>query len=169
MPIVKESRIGALAPEHSFMINPYPDWRGADCPVCRFPNSACEVPLLFQVAPAHFVVLNYACQYCPRCDLLLAHKHEIEHFLRELFTRFEPETIGNDYRVVGLVEKQAWREGLNEPKSVEEILARTHDFKRCWKEFRMTQGGWFPGEQRPRARKPPPSREWVRKRGLGAT
>jgi hypothetical protein len=121
-----------------------------------------KVPLLIHIAPSYFVALNYTCRYCHKCDLLLAHKHEIEHLLHELFSHVAPQVVGNDYLIVGSVEARAWRGNLNHPKKPAEILPHTHDFKCHYAELRFTMGGWFlEGQQAPMA-KPPMSQEWVK-------
>jgi hypothetical protein len=38
--------------------------------------------------------------------LLIAHKHEIEHYLTGLFIQQAPDVIGNEYLAVGTVEKK---------------------------------------------------------------
>jgi len=48
----------------------------------------------------HLIALNYTCRYCKSCDLLIAHKHEIEHLLTNLFSQIEPETVGNEYLII---------------------------------------------------------------------
>lgn len=56
-----------------------------------------------------------------------------------MFVQYDPSVIGNDYLIVGTVEKTAWREGLSQPKSVTDMLPQTHDFK-SYQEMRMTMG-----------------------------
>jgi hypothetical protein len=58
------------------------------------------------------------------CDLLLAHKHELEHLLTELFRQADPSVIGNNYLIIGTVEKSSWREGLAQP-SCNEVRLNT--------------------------------------------
>ena len=65
----------------------------------------------------HSIALNYTCRYCPKCDLLIVHKHDLEHLLTEMFRQYDPEAIGNEYLIIGTVEKSAWREGLHHPKA----------------------------------------------------
>jgi hypothetical protein len=38
--------------------------------------------------------------------MLIGHRHEIEHYLTELFLKIDPVVIGNDYLVFGTVEKK---------------------------------------------------------------
>ena len=75
------------------------------------------------------VILNKACRFCPSCDLLIAHQDEIEGHLALLFAEIAPQVIGNDYLVVGTVERKDWRRGLAEPLNNEELIQSLHDFK----------------------------------------
>lgn len=40
------------------------------------------------------VARNYTCRYCRHCDMLIAHKHEIEHLLCGLFLELDPGAMG---------------------------------------------------------------------------
>ena len=93
--------------------------------------------------------------------MLIGNKDELEHLLTTMFAQYDPSVIGNDYLIVGTVEKKAWRGGLTQPKSVADMLTHTHDFK-SYQEIRMTKGGWFHIDQEPPVMPPPPSTEWVK-------
>ena len=162
MPTLKESRFGELAPQYGFVMNPYPNFRASSRPGCNHPNAQRKVPLLIHIDPRHLIALNYTCRYCPRCDLLLAHKHELEHILHDLFSQLDPQAIGNEYLVIGTVEKKAWRKGLKHPQPPAEILPHTHDFRSVYPDLRVTQGGWFPRDVTPPVAQPPESQEWVK-------
>lgn len=157
-----EALFGALPPKYDFVFNPYPDDRVSRCPFCEARTGQRKLPLVIYVDPGHFVALNYTCRYCAHCDLLIAHKHEVEHLLTQMFLKYAPALIGNDYFVIGTMEKQAWREGMKQPKSVEEARAHMHDFRTYYKELRVTQPGWYPAHEEPPVREPPPSQEWTK-------
>jgi hypothetical protein len=55
------------------------------------------------------VVLNYTCRYCPTDDLLIAHQNAIEDLLARLFTHQAPNVIGNDYLVLGTIDRKSTR------------------------------------------------------------
>ena len=129
--------------------------------MCNVKSGQRKVPLLIHIAPIHLVALNYTCRFCANCDLLVAHKAEVEHLLHDLLMHVDPAAIGNDYMVLGTVEKGAWREGLTRPKSPAEIFPHVHDFKRQYSELRLTQGGWYPRDKEPPIMEPPESQEWV--------
>jgi len=150
-----------LPPRYNFILNPYPI-RVARCPVCEGRSGQRKLPLLVHVDPHHLVALNYTCRFCRNCDLLIAHKLEVEGYLRDIFTHREPAAIGNEYLVIGTVEKHAWRESLTHQKTPAETFPFVHDFKRHCGELRMTQGGWRPRDQEPPVWEPPKSDVWVK-------
>ncbi|MEA3349937.1 MAG: hypothetical protein U9Q82_04885 [Chloroflexota bacterium] len=101
-------------------------------------------------------------RYCQQCDLLVAHKHEIEHLLYNLFSQYEPKAIGNDYLIIGTMEKKCWREGLKKPKDIAEMLPHASGFKSHYQELRLSQPGWYPKDQEPAIMEPHPHQEWVK-------
>jgi len=110
----------------------------------------------------HLIALNYTCRYCKSCDLLIAHKHEVEHLLTNLFSQTEPEIVGNEYLIIGTVEKKSWREGLQRTRSVGEMLPHASDFAIFHQELRITNPGWYKTSQDAPVMEPPPSQEWVK-------
>ncbi len=110
----KRLQFGGLPPRYSFVFNPYPDMRISSCPYCAKKTGQRKIPLLIHIKPLHLIALNYTCRYCAECDLLIAHRHEVEHLLTALFRKYDPAAVGNDYLVTGTVEKKAWREGLQQ-------------------------------------------------------
>jgi hypothetical protein len=159
---IKKPEFGELPPQYSFVLNPYPDMRISRCPFCEHKTGQRKIPLLIHVASRHLIALNYTCRYCQACDLLIAHKHEIEHLLTELFSQRNPEAIGNEYLIMGTVEKAAWRKGLQQPKAIADILPYTRSFAEYYKELRVTRPGWYKAEQKPPMMEPPLSQEWVK-------
>lgn len=155
-------QFGYLPPKYNLSLNPYPEFRFSRCPYCQKNTGQRKLPLLIHVDPKNLIALNYTHRYCSRCDMLIAHKHEIEHHLTELFLRIDPEAVGNDYLIFGTVKKKAWRENFNDPKAFHEMRQHLHDFKR-YQNIQMTMAGWFRKGQEPPAMEPPPSHEWVKK------
>ncbi len=155
----ERKHFGQLAPEYSFSLNPYPDLKFSKCPICESKTGQRKLPLLIHVDPMNLISLNYTNRYCSHCDLLIGHKHEIEHHLTLLFSQRMPQDVGNNYLIIGTVEKKAWRTGLKQAQSVDEIRQNLHDFKN-YEELRMTMGGWFHKDQAPPVMTPPLSTEW---------
>ena len=158
----KKPHFGELPPQYSIILNPYPDMRVSRCPFGEHKTGQRKIPLLIHIEPMHLIALHYTCRYCPTCDLLIVHKHEIEHLLTGLFSQADPEVIGNDYLIIGTVEKTTWREGLQRPKTIAEMLPHASDFAKYYQELRVTLPGWYKADQKPPVMEPPPSREWVK-------
>ncbi len=152
----EESHLGKLPPQYRFVLNPHAETRVGHCPMCEEKMHQRKVPLFIHVDPFNPVVLGYTCRYCPTCDLLIAHQDEIEHLLAGLFAERDPSVIGNDYLVLGTVERAAWREGMKQPKGIDDMLAHLHDFKEVLTlEYRPA--GWYPADD-PEGREEPPEK-----------
>jgi len=158
----KIPQFGGLTPKYNFVLNPYPDLRVSRCPFCEKKTGQRKIPLLIHVNPRYLIALNYTCRYCQTCDLLVAHKQAIEHLLAEMFYEYDSEAVGNEYLIIGTVEKTAWREGLHQPKAVAEMLPYASDFAEYYEELRVSRPGWYPTDQEPPTIEPPSSQEWVK-------
>ena len=157
LPAARKARFGGLPPKYNFVLNPYPQQRLTRCPFCDEKNGQRKLPLLIHVDPLHLIALNYTCRFCRHCDLLIGRKHEIENLLHLMFERYDPAVIGNDYLILGTVEKKAWREGMKQTKAIAELLPHASDFVVYYEELRMKQLGWYRSDQEPPIMKPPPS------------
>jgi hypothetical protein len=122
-------RLGKQPPRHRYFQNPYPDARFTVCPRCSGKTRQRKFPLVVHVDPQNLVMLNKVCRYCPACDLLIAHQDQIEAMLAALFTRQNPDAIGNDYLVLGTVERADWRRGTTTSLSIQDVLHQLHDFE----------------------------------------
>ena len=161
---VKRRQLGGLPPKYSFMVNPYPEERVSRCPLCDLKTGQRKIPILIHVNPHHLIALNYTCRFCRDCDLLIAHKHEIEHYLTALSSQKDSDTIGNDYMAMGTVEKNAWKEGLKQQQVINDFLPHTSDFATYYQELQLTRAGYYQADQKPPIAVPPPSQEWVKKK-----
>jgi hypothetical protein len=142
----KSTRLGKLPPLYRFILNPYTDVRFTRCPSCEQKMRQRKVPLFIHVDPFHPMVLGYTCRYCPDCDLLIAHQDQIEALMGNLFAEHDPEITGNDYLVIGTVERKAWREGMKQPKGIDDMLAHLHDFKEVLT-VEYQPAGWYPTDE----------------------
>ncbi|MEW6405009.1 MAG: hypothetical protein AB1649_24700 [Chloroflexota bacterium] len=148
-------QLGKLPPLYLFILNPYDDVRFSTCPECSQHTLLRKVPLIVHVDPIHPVILNKHCRYCPVCDLLIVHQDELEHLLVLTFEQRAPEVIGNDYLVLGTVDKATWRKQKKEPIPMGQLPELLHDFKEVLK-LQYVPGGWYPGDQPPAPREAPP-------------
>ncbi len=158
---IAREQFGLLPPKYNFSLNPYPEFRCSTCPDCGSKTGQRKLPLLIHVDPKVFIALNYTTRYCRFCDMLIGHKHEIEHYLTETLSKSNGSLIGNNYLVFGTVEKKEWRENMSNQKPSNEMRHHIHDFK-SYQTIRMTMGGWFIKGQTPPVIEPPPSIEWVK-------
>jgi len=152
-------RFGRLEPCYRMALNPYPDLRISRCPSCQGKTGQRKLPLLIHVDPLNLIALNYTCRYCPGCELLVVHQHEIEGHLTQLFSQRDPAIIGNRYLIIGTVDRTAWRESMKHPMSPEQTRAQTHDFLRATT-IETSVGNWFPRGMEPPLRPPVPSDRW---------
>jgi hypothetical protein len=127
-----KQRIGNLPPQYTFILNPYAGHRFTRCPNCERQMKQRKLPLFIHVDPANPVALNYTCRYCPHCDLLIAHQDEIETLLAQLFAQYNPSLIGNDYLVLGTLERRAWQASFKEVQTI-----------------RVQPAGWYPNDVDP--------------------
>jgi hypothetical protein len=88
-----------------------------------------KLPLVIHIEPRNLMTLNKTCRYCPGCDLLIAHQDEIEAFLAAFFAQQKPEVVGNDYLILGTVDRADWKRGAQEPVAPHEMLEHAYIFK----------------------------------------
>jgi hypothetical protein len=144
--MTEKNRIGKLEPRYRFALNPYTDTRFTRCPNCDEKTRVRKLPLFIHIDPMHPIVLNKTCRYCPDCDILIVHQDELEQLLAALLEETAPEVVGNDYLVLGTVERKAWREGVKQPKGIPEMLEHLHEFKEVLTiEYRPA--GWYPADR----------------------
>lgn len=121
--------LGKQPPRYSFFLNPYRDVRFTRCPRCNAKTRMQKTPLIIHVDPLNPVALNKTCRYCKGCDLLIVHQDELEDQLVHLFTGLKPEVVGNDYLVLGTIDRSTWRQSIRTPLTIQEMLDALHVFR----------------------------------------
>lgn len=121
--------LGKQSPLYRFFLNPYHDIRFTLCPQCRSKTRLRKFPLVIHVDPMHTLILGKTCRYCTNCDLLIVHQDQLEEQLAAYFSATNPEIVGNDYLVMGTLDKSEWKQGMQDPLSMQEMLEHLHDFK----------------------------------------
>lgn len=141
--------IKAKKPEkrYRFFLNPYDDMRFTSCPKCDAKTRQRKLPLALFIEPGTFFILNKTCRYCPGCDLLIAHRNDLGSLLAAMCAEHAPGIIGNDYDVIGTVDRADWREGFNSPEGDvrKPLLEILHEFKRMLS-FTVEPARWAPAE-----------------------
>jgi hypothetical protein len=140
-----EPRLGKLPPKYHFILNPHRETRVHTCPNCDKKMHQRKLPLFVHVDPLIPIILGYTCRYCPDCDLLVAHQDEIENLLTQILSDIAPDAVGNDYIVLGTVERDFWRQGMKTPNSVAELPDHLHDFIEVWT-LKFRPAGWYPDD-----------------------
>lgn len=136
----KAPQFGQLPPQFDFFLNPYIDARFTRCPKCDDKTKQRKLPLFIHVFPMQPVALNKTCRYCPSCDLLIAHKDQLEQLIAAICTQFNSDATADNYFVVGTIDRKNWAEG-KKFGSIDELRAVVHDFKR-YLEFKPAVYTW---------------------------
>jgi hypothetical protein len=136
--------VGKLKPRYSFLVNPHVDVRLSKCPRCERPTHLRKFARFVHVEGWGPLVLGKTCRYCTPCELIMAHQHELEAELAQSPARLALRPGGDDYLVVGTVERKVWLKGLEgSGTAMAEILEHTADFKKYF-DLHYEPGGWFP-------------------------
>ena len=88
-----------------------------------------KLPLVIHIDPMYPLSLNKTCRYCPDCDLLIAHQNDIEELLTAMLTVHKPEIVGNEYLVIGTMDRSDWKRGVQNQLPLQDLLEVLHDFK----------------------------------------
>ncbi|HEY4931869.1 MAG TPA: hypothetical protein VII23_09880 [Terriglobales bacterium] len=136
--------IGELHPRYSFILNPHAELRLSKCPKCQQPTHLRKFALFIHVDGWGSIALGKTYRYCSRCELIMVHRDELEEQLAHSLTQIASEAIGNEYVVLGTIEKKTWQEGLRgKGKRPAAMLQHVAEFKNVY-EPKYEPGGWYP-------------------------
>ncbi len=152
-------RIGKLEPEFSFFLNPHLDYRFTNCPICEQRMTTRKKPLFIHIEPAASIVLNMTARFCPTCELLILHRDKLEQLLVAACSERFPEIIGNDYLVLGTLERSHWRQVIA-GSTIQEALEYLHDFRRVLT-FEPQYHTWVPDPKLRKTRHEPPAENHI--------
>ncbi len=138
---VKKSRMGALPPRYSFVLNPHADLRFTRCPKCEGHTRIRKLPLVIHVDDAGLLVVGKTCRLCVACEILIAHEADVGRLIAAL--TLGAEKGQPEYLVLGTVEPHVWRRGLHGSVSIDEVIEYMADFK-TYLQVDFTPGGWYP-------------------------
>ena len=142
-----KAKSGKLPPRYAFILNPYSDERLSKCPKCHRPTHLRQFALLIHIDKWGAMALGKTCRYCTRCELIIAHQDELAAQLAESFRSVAPDVIGNQYMVLGTVDKRIWQRGLQgSGHQLGEVLKHTAAFKTVL-DLKVEPGGWYPASQ----------------------
>jgi hypothetical protein len=113
---------------HYFFLNPYQDCAFTKCPKCDNKTKVRKYPLVIHIDPEQILNLNKTCKYCTECDLIIVKQVDIEALMTACLEKERPSIIGNDYLVIGTLNRSDWRD--SQEKSVTSVvMEKVHPFK----------------------------------------
>jgi len=122
-------QLGKQSPRYDFFLNMFQDTRFTTCPRCKIKTRPRTFSLVIHVNPGYTTILEKICRFCSVCGLLIVHQDQLEDRLFTQFMAIDPEAIGNDYQVIGTLERTAWNREKQDPVSFEQVREYLHDFK----------------------------------------
>lgn len=138
----KKTQIGELTPRYSFALNPHEGTRCSKCPKCERLTYPRKFPLLIHIDNYGPLVLGKTCRYCAKCEFIIAHQDELESILAQMmYSIGKPNIIGNDYFVIGTVDRKHWQKHLDKPPNIADSLKHAADFKAFY-DIQFDPGGW---------------------------
>lgn len=142
----KKPQLGKLPPQYQFFLNPYKDFRFTRCSQCDRRMRVRKHPFFIHIDPQQPVILNMTGKHCSNCDLLILHQDKVEELLAATLMGSNPDVIGNDYLVIGTVERKGWREAQKNPYGLKSTLDYLHDFRE-YVTFELENYGWGPADE----------------------
>ena len=139
-------RLGDLPPRYSFLLNPYTDQRLSKCPKCGKLTFLRKFPLFIHVQGVGPLVLGKTCRYCAKCELIMAHKDELDAEVQHALAKRMPEAVGSEYMVLGTMERRAWQRSLEGGQPLEEAMKHVAEIKKHLV-LEVEPGGWLPAEE----------------------
>jgi len=144
--MTKKSRLAKFPRKHMFFLNPYTDARFTRCPKCGNRTKIRKFPFAVHIDPKTLMMLNMSGPYCPSCDLIILHKDKVEALLTASFARRDPSIIGNDYLIMGTVERAHWLKASQGQGTHQELFDNLTVFKEVVN-FEPEHYGWVPDEK----------------------
>ena len=114
---------------HYFFLSPYQEEAFTKCPKCNNKTKVRKYPLAIHIEPHQLFFLNKTCKYCTKCDLIIAKQIDIEDLMARAFEERDPSIIGNDYLVVGTIDRAVWRQHRNTSTEASKVVNDIYVFK----------------------------------------
>jgi hypothetical protein len=89
--------------------------------------------------------LNLPCKFCPYCELIILRKDQFEQILTGVAQIYFPEVMGNDYFVMGTLDRALHRLGKAGKLTIEVFLRECVPFKDEL-HLEIRPAGWYPAE-----------------------
>jgi hypothetical protein len=143
----KKRQLGKLPQLHTFFLNPYTDARFTRCSQCDAQTKVRKKIFVVHIEPGQLANLNMSGRYCPNCDLMILHQDIVENMLAWAFSTHNPDVIGNDYLIMGTLERKAWKAIQSQPYNHELVFDNLHVFKKVVK-FEPQRYVWAPDPEK---------------------
>jgi len=125
----KKLTVGRLEPQHRFFLNPYDDLRFSKCPKCLEKTRIRKFPFGIHLDPNVLMTFNLSGPYCPSCDLIIMHQDKVESLLTMAVMERDPSIVGNDYLILGTLERGYWRKASQQGGTAQGFFDNLHDFE----------------------------------------
>ena len=123
-----------------FFLNPYVDQAFTRCPRCdRAPTKVRKTYLVVFVQPGLNMILNKVCRLCERCNLLIVKQAELEGLMAYTAEQHDPSVIGNEYLVVGTLDRADGRLSKAGALTSADLADRVNWFREA---LQFEPGGW---------------------------
>ncbi|PIV52648.1 MAG: hypothetical protein COS17_08145 [Elusimicrobia bacterium CG02_land_8_20_14_3_00_37_13] len=94
-----------------FFLNKYDDIAFTRCPKCNRETRKRMFCLFIHIEPKQLISFNKSCRFCPDCGLIIVKKKELENYLVAMCEKHNPDIIGNDYVVLGTIDRDLHQKG----------------------------------------------------------
>ncbi|XCN71194.1 MAG: hypothetical protein Q3M24_12800 [Candidatus Electrothrix aestuarii] len=138
----RKSTLKDMKRRHYFFLNPYEDCAFTKSPQCNAKTKVRKFPLVIHIEPQQLFLLNKQCKYCVNCDLIITKQSEVEQLMEEAFHQRNPGIVGNDYLVMGTLDKKDWRKSNKEDVDSSEAFKWMYVFKDHLN-FEVAPAGWY--------------------------
>ena len=138
-------KLGAKPPRYSFILNPHTNLRFSKCPQCQRQAFARKFPLVVVVQGDTGYNQGLTCKYCASCELIMAHKQDLDTQVNYYCEAYRPELLGNAYLVIGTIERSVWKKGIQTPSTVAESFEQIAPIKK-YLELEYRPAGWYRDE-----------------------
>ncbi len=124
-----KTQIGRQQPSHRFFLNPHKDTRFMTCPRCDNKTRPRKFCLVIHITPSYPMLLDKISRYCYHCDLIIVHQDQLEERLTAFFKDFKPEVIGNDYIVMGTLNRGELKHETQNGLPTQAMFDHLHNFE----------------------------------------
>jgi len=134
-------------PKYYFYLCPHDQYKWTKCPNCETETKVRKYCLMIHYEEKskdfyQLLSLNMSCKFCPRCELIIKHKSEIESHLEHIIPNFGFKFNPNNYFVFGTMDRKYWKKGQKEPMHPQKALEMVHQFK-DYMDFEIRPAGWY--------------------------